>query len=325
MDDSSKYWWKALVGCVAFGIVMDVAHAEMCKWVDENGTVNYAESCPEDVGSVKVEIQPPPSQAQVTEAEKQYAESRKMLSDRKSSRNNNRRVRSLTLEELGALPENTTSTYLVTKGAGIIMDNDDRGQFNLNLEARDSLPSGAYLEAHFPVPGKVGQEQFVERKSVSKGDEFLLLSPKGSGFKCWNYEVEVFVYMDDSKDELLDIHQQTIQSRFDQNLFKGLVDYMEGIAGGGICPSGDRRDIQKMSVEQLDALCESEREKRIKPEREKLIARCIKRGEKQAEWCENYYADWGSTQRIDTAHVRPALYYNLPECITAKEARENAH
>ena len=82
--------------------------------------------------------------------------------------------------------------------------------------------------------------------------------------------------------------------------------------------------MQRMSVEQLDALCESEREKRIKLEREKLIARCIKRGEKQAEWCENYCADWGSAQRIDTGHVRPALYYNLPECVAAKEARENA-
>jgi hypothetical protein len=66
MSHSPNNWWKALAGCVAIGIVIDIAYAEICKWVDENGTVHYAESCPEDVGSVEIEIQPPLPQAQVT-------------------------------------------------------------------------------------------------------------------------------------------------------------------------------------------------------------------------------------------------------------------
>jgi hypothetical protein len=325
MGYSTKHGWQGFACCTAIIAVSLVVNAEMCKWVDEDGTVNYAESCPENIESVKVDIQPPPSQSQVAEAEQQSAEYRKVLSDRKSPRTVAGKSRSLTLKELGSLPENTTSTYLVTKGTGIDLDKDDKGQFSLFLKAQDSLPRGAYLEAHFPVPGNEGQKQIVEKSSVSKGSSFLMVSAKSSDFKCWNYQVEVHVYADDSKEELLDVHQQTIQSRFDQDLFKGLVEYLEGMAGGGICPSDDKRDLKKMSVEQLDALCENVREKHLKSERDKLIARCIKRGEKQDEWCVNYYADWGDAQRIDTAHIRPALYYNLPECVAAKEAREKAN
>jgi hypothetical protein len=325
MGYSTKHGWQRFACCTAIIAVSGAVNAEMCKWLDEDGTVNYAESCPENVESVKVEIQPPPSQSQVAEAEQQSVEYRKVLNDRKSPRTLAGKSRSLTLKELGSLPENTTSTYLVTKGTGIGLDEDDKGQFSLFLKARDSLPRGAYLEVHFPVPGNEGQKQIIEKSSVSKGSSFLMVSAKSSGFKCWNYQVEVHVYADDSKEELLDIHQQTIQSRFDQDLFKGLVEHLEGMAGGGICPSGDKRDMKKMSAEQLDALCESVREKHLRPERDKLIARCIKRGEKQDEWCVNYYADWGDAQRIDTAHIRPAMYYNLPECVAAKEAREKAN
>ena len=37
----------------------------ICKWVDENGVVHYAETCPEDVNTSDVQIHKPPSQEQV--------------------------------------------------------------------------------------------------------------------------------------------------------------------------------------------------------------------------------------------------------------------
>lgn len=55
-------------------VVVDVVNGEMCKWVDEEGCVHYAETCPEGVESTEVEIQPPPSQAQVEEAAKRFAD-----------------------------------------------------------------------------------------------------------------------------------------------------------------------------------------------------------------------------------------------------------
>jgi hypothetical protein len=326
MDYQTKHRWSALACFVIVLAMMDTVSGDLCKWADENGTVHYAESCPDDVNSITVEIQPPPTQIQVAEAKKRSADSQKLLGERKSSRHSSsEKGRSLPLAELGPLPDNTVSTYLETTGTGINLGTDGKGQFDLFLKARKSMPNGAYLEAHFPDPGYAGQKQVVEKKSVKKGDRIMLLSDKSSNFKCWNYRVEVLVYADDSKTELLDVHQQTIQSRFDNDLVEGdLVDFTVGMSKGGICPSGDKRSKKKMSLGQLDTLCEEEREKRLKPERDKLISDCIKRGDKQEEWCENYYADWGDAKRIDTVSMRPALYYNLPECIAAKEARENA-
>jgi hypothetical protein len=83
----------------------------------------------------------------------------------------------------------------------------------------------------------------------------------------------------------------------------------------------DTRDLSQMSVEELDALCEKEREKRLAPEREQLIKQCVTDWRSSQEYCEGYYADHGDVIRIDEDHVRPALYMDLPECVAAWDAR----
>ena len=61
--------------CGVFAIVfVDVANAEMCKWIDEDGCVHYAETCPEGVESIRVEILAPPTQEQVDEANRSTPE-----------------------------------------------------------------------------------------------------------------------------------------------------------------------------------------------------------------------------------------------------------
>jgi hypothetical protein len=42
--------------------------AAICKWVDEDGVVHYAETCPEGLDASEVEIEPPPSQERVDAA-----------------------------------------------------------------------------------------------------------------------------------------------------------------------------------------------------------------------------------------------------------------
>jgi hypothetical protein len=54
-------------------VAADGAPGEICKWQDESGTVHYAEECPEEIESARVEIQPPPSQARIHEADSRYA------------------------------------------------------------------------------------------------------------------------------------------------------------------------------------------------------------------------------------------------------------
>jgi len=81
------------------------------------------------------------------------------------------------------------------------------------------------------------------------------------------------------------------------------------------------KDFSQMSAEQLDVMCEEEREKRLAPEREQLIQNCVNKGRSQG-YCERYHSDYGAAQRIiGTNQVRPALYLDLPECVAAWEAR----
>ena len=76
-----------------------------------------------------------------------------------------------------------------------------------------------------------------------------------------------------------------------------------------------------MSADQLDVICEKEREKRLAPEREQLIQNCIVNQRSSQEYCERYYSDYGAAQAIEPGRVRPALYMDLPECVAAWEAR----
>ena len=82
------------------------------------------------------------------------------------------------------------------------------------------------------------------------------------------------------------------------------------------------KDFSQMSTEQLDVMCEKEREKRLAPEREQLIQNCITNQRKSQGYCERYHSDYGAAHRIiGTDRARPALYLDLPECVAAWEAR----
>ena len=83
----------------------------------------------------------------------------------------------------------------------------------------------------------------------------------------------------------------------------------------------DSKDISRMSAEELDVLCEKEREKRLAPEREQLIYDCVTNQRSSQEYCETYHSDYGAARRTDTGGVWPALYTHLPECVAAWEAR----
>ena len=88
----------------------------------------------------------------------------------------------------------------------------------------------------------------------------------------------------------------------------------------------DSVDLSQMSAQELDALCEKEREKRLAPERERSIEDCITNQRSSREYCETYYSDYGAAHPIFGADgqqvgMRPALYMDLPECIAAWEAR----
>jgi len=81
MGYSTTHGWKVFACCLATIAVAGVVNAEMCKWMDENGCVHYAETCPEDVEGTKVELQAPPSPEQVDEAAKRFSDEQPKLSE----------------------------------------------------------------------------------------------------------------------------------------------------------------------------------------------------------------------------------------------------
>jgi hypothetical protein len=314
--------FAALFG-IFFLLTCAILGADICKWVDDQGVTHYAERCPEEVESEPVEIQPPPTEAQ-QEAARQRSEA--LLQSRqattRSRDSSSRQFRSLPADRLGPLPENTTSKYLRTTGTGLRYGKNNRGRFTLMLETLDGLASGAYLEVHFPDPSNPARENIVGKVVETENGEMWFESPESDQFRCWNYEILVNVYRDSTKADLLDTHSQFVQSVYDLTLFEDDRPYLLQMVEGPKCPSGRKENLSRMSVEQLEALCEQEREKRLKPERERLIKQCIEKMGRSKEYCTTFYADHGDEVRINRFQVRPALYYDLPECVAAREARD---
>ncbi len=78
-----------------------------------------------------------------------------------------------------------------------------------------------------------------------------------------------------------------------------------------LAADNDREQTQR----KLDAACEQARETRIAPLRQKKIEACVQSGERESrEACETEYSHFG--QR---AGKRPAMFYDIPECVKAFE------
>ena len=300
------------------------APADICKWVDENGVTHYAEKCPEGIEAEAVDIPPPPAEADIEAARARSESLLQQTRSRAESPVIRPGFRSLPLERLGPLPVNQVSVYLETAAADLSYDLEDfSGQFILALKARATLHRGAWIEVLFPHPGNPDRKNVVGRELRMKGSTLRFRSPMSRELKCWNYEIEVLTWQDRSKSDLLDTHRQVIQSRADLSLVGDSDDMLSAVGKyGGFCPPEQHADMGRMTPGQLEELCEQAREKRLKPERERLVRQCIERGDKSQRWCRDFYEDWGSAMRTGPNTLRPALYYDLPECVAARKARE---
>jgi hypothetical protein len=295
---------------------------EFCKWTDENGVVHYAEKCPDDVKSAIVDTQDNRIGSPIGEAGENTNSLLSNPSQFGKSAGQNQRYRSLPKEKLGPVPPNYVSAFLKTAGANYKVNRQTlRGNFVLFLQARENIPKGAWLEAVFPNPSDINEFDRVGT-SVGPNQKVMLESPPSRDLKCWNYLVQVGVFSDSSKKKLISIHRQVIQSQVNLDLVKNSDDLVLGVTTG-LCVRKDRKDFSRMSVEELEASCQKQRENLLAPQRERLIQNCVENEEKSQEHCENYYSDYGDAKRIGPGQVRPALYMNLPECVAAEEAKAN--
>jgi hypothetical protein len=291
------------------------ARAQVCKWVDENGVVHYAQVCPEDVEAKLVEIEEaPPVASQSISQPTPY-----------TGLDPDRNALNLSTKALGRAPELARSRYLETVSVLVQPDEASLGcQFVIRLKATRRLQPGNLLEARFPNPSQPGQAVFEQFVYEGLSPHIRIASKPSGGFMCWNYHVVVFVYSDATKSELLGTHDQLVQSRYNISDVRNERDFSKATTGSSNCPGGRRPetpDYSKMTARQLDAECERAREALIKPEREALIRRCKQGGGMSAKSCENYWGDYGAARRIGGRMI-PPKHSNLPVCRAAREAYE---
>lgn len=86
-------------------------------------------------------------------------------------------------------------------------------------------------------------------------------------------------------------------------------------------PAQAQTEAEQKKLAELERICEAAREKKLAPMRAERIERCIKEDKRTRESCTEEFANLGNTQKVSTG-VRPGLFYDLPECVAAEEARQ---
>ncbi|MCU0952791.1 MAG: hypothetical protein MUC68_17565 [Burkholderiaceae bacterium] len=87
-------------------------------------------------------------------------------------------------------------------------------------------------------------------------------------------------------------------------------------------PAYAQTEAEMKRLAELDRVCEAARETRLAPMRRERIERCVTVENRPREQCTAEYAHWGDTQATARGAARAGMFYDLPECVTAFEARK---
>ena len=229
---------KYLLLFVMLMLVVATIGATVYKWVDETGITHYSNMPAPGNKAEKVNIAPPPSKEVIEEAQRKLQKLQEEDQKRREEELRKKYVdRSLPFSELGPLPSNASSEYVETFGTGILFDTQKlTGKFNITLKAKQQLPFGAYLEAHFENPENPSDPIVVGKVWQEREQTMLILSPELKGIKCRNYQVVVYVYTEKTKNKLLGTLRQIIQSRINLDKVRSTKDLVEALMAGGNCP-----------------------------------------------------------------------------------------
>lgn len=87
-------------------------------------------------------------------------------------------------------------------------------------------------------------------------------------------------------------------------------------------PAWAQTEPEMKRLDDLDRVCEAAREQRLAPLRAERIERCVTLEKRSREQCEAEYANWGNTRPTAGGRARAGMFYDLPECVAAFEARQ---
>ncbi|MFN3564565.1 MAG: hypothetical protein ACK4V1_01075 [Burkholderiaceae bacterium] len=75
-------------------------------------------------------------------------------------------------------------------------------------------------------------------------------------------------------------------------------------------------------LDELDRRCEAARLAKLAPIRAELIDRCVRIDKRPRETCASEFAHYGDTKAAAHGKAIAGLFYDLPECVAAFEARQ---
>lgn len=80
-------------------------------------------------------------------------------------------------------------------------------------------------------------------------------------------------------------------------------------------------EAERARLQELDRQCEAARQAKLAPMRRDLIERCVREDKRPRADCEAEFGPWGETRGRAGGGAVGGLFYDLPECVAATQAR----
>lgn len=90
-----------------------------------------------------------------------------------------------------------------------------------------------------------------------------------------------------------------------------------------VTPARAQSDAELKRLDELDRRCVEAREAKLAPMRAERIERCVREEKRPRDICTVEYSTWGESSTTHNGGTRPGLFYDLPECVAAFEARQH--
>jgi len=205
------------------------AHAAIYKWTDAEGNIHCSDGRPPAGKVTNVTEQPTPSyvtptQPQIPTPEEDFA-----------SESVERPPPALNpfVPGLSVLPESEKSACLETTHAGWHFNAPQRRvRYMLTFKIKRGVPYGAVFDVQFANPQDLGKPFEETFRRAGGSSEINIESPFFSGLRCGNYLVEISIYRNSMRKELLGVHKQYVQSRIDMNKALSREQFIDAMLKG---------------------------------------------------------------------------------------------